>query len=102
MLPSYSFHLRYHSSLVGVTVLRAACQAIPDIWFVLESDDRQRPRLCLFGWNQYCRTYQPHQPEVESAMMVAQALFFVVLQRCIRIRLIAALSRPTASGVRHF
>jgi pentatricopeptide repeat protein len=81
------------SQTLDETVLRAACQAIPDIWFVLESDDQQRHRLCLFGWNQYCRTYQPHQPEVESAMMAAQALFFVVLQRCIRIRLIAALRR---------
>ena len=81
------------SQTLDETVLRVACQAIPDIWFVMESDDRQRLRLCLFGWNQYCRTYQPHQPEVESAMMAAQALFFVVLQRCIRIRLIAALRR---------
>ena len=62
------------SQTLDETVLRVACQAIPDIWFVMESDDRQRLRLCLFGWNQYCRTYQPHQPEVESAMMAVQAV----------------------------
>jgi len=56
------------------TVLWAAYQAIPDVWFFLEPDDQRRVRLCLFGWEQYGRTYEPHQTNVQSALTKARAV----------------------------
>ena len=46
------------SQTLDETVLRAACQAIPDIWFVMESDDRQR--LCVKSCSVLSQRHLPY------------------------------------------